>query len=109
MSICKNVSSEDFVDEVLKSDSPVLVDFWADWCGPCRAMMPHLERVGMEFAGRVKVVKINVVQEEQLTFNYNVRTLPKFVLFREGFVVSEIDGAPSSPYVDLKELVEKVL
>lgn len=109
MSVCKNVSSDNFEDEVLKSDLPVLVDFWAEWCGPCRAIMPHLEMVGMEFAGRVKVVKINVAEEEQLSFNYNVSTIPKLVLFKNGFVVSAINGAPKNPRVELKELIENVL
>ena len=107
MSVCKNVSNNNFEDEVLKSDLPVLVDFWAEWCGPCRAIMPHLEMVGMEFAGRVKVVKINVAEEEQLAFNYNVSTIPKIVLFKNGFVVSEINGAPRKPKIELKELIEK--
>ena len=109
MSVCKNVSNNNFEDEVLKSDLTVLVDFWAEWCGPCRAIMPHLEMVGMEFAGRVKVVKINVAEEEQLAFNYNVSTIPKIVLFKNGFVVSEINGAPRNQRADLKELIEKVL
>ena len=102
-------TEENFENLALKSDKVVMVDFWAEWCGPCRAIMPHLEMVGMEFAGRAKVVKINVAEEEQLAFNYNVSTIPKIVLFKNGFVVSEINGAPRNPRADLKVLIEKVL
>ena len=105
----EKITNDNFKEEVLQSDVPVLVDFWAEWCGPCRAIMPHLEIVGMEFAGRAKVVKINVAEEEQLAFDYNVSTIPKIVLFKNGFVVSAINGAPKNPRVELKELIEKAL
>ena len=105
----EKITNDNFKEEVLQSDVPVLVDFWAEWCGPCRAIMPHLEMVGMEFAGRAKVVKINVAEEEQLAFDYNVSTIPKIVLFKNGFVVSAINGAPKNPRVELKELIEKAL
>ena len=105
----EKITNDNFKEQVLQSDVPVLVDFWAEWCGPCRAIMPHLEMVGMEFAGRAKVVKINVAEEEQLAFDYNVSTIPKIVLFKNGFVVSAINGAPKNPRVELKELIEKAL
>lgn len=105
----ENITNDNFKEQVLQSDVPVLVDFWAPWCGPCKAVMPHLESVSAEMQGKAKVVKINVSEEEQLAFNYNVRTIPKFVLFKDGFVVSEIDGAPRKPKAALKELIENAL
>ena len=104
-----NVTSSTFDESVLQSDLPVLVDFWAPWCGPCRAIAPHLEAVGQDLAGQAVIAKVNVDEEQQLAFNYKVQSIPKLVLFKGGEVVAEMNGMPRNPRVSLKELIEKAL
>ena len=79
-------SDATFETEVLKSDKPVLVDFWAPWCGPCRALTPVLEEVATEYADRVNFVKINVDDNTQTPAKYGVRSIPTLMLFEEGDV-----------------------
>ncbi|PMC64792.1 thioredoxin [Corynebacterium tuscaniense] len=81
-----------FKQEVIDSDVPVLVDFWADWCGPCHRLAPALEDVAEELAGRAKVVKVNVDQERVLAATYQVMSIPNLLIFKGGEVVENFVG-----------------
>lgn len=87
------VLDSNFDSEVLQSDVPVLVDFWAPWCGPCKSIAPVLEEIANEFSGKVKVVKVNVDDNPKTPTNYNVRGIPNLVFFKGGKVVDQIVGA----------------
>ena len=82
-----------FDQEVLSSPQPVLVDFWAEWCGPCRQMSPTIETIAGEYAGRVKVGKLNVDHNVQTASRYNIRGIPTLLLFKGGKVVEQRVGA----------------
>lgn len=82
-----------FDREVLSSDVPVLVDFWAEWCGPCRMMAPTIETVADEYAGKVKVGKLDVDSNGQTAMRYNIRGIPTLLLFKDGRVVEQKVGA----------------
>jgi thioredoxin 1 len=88
------ITDEQFDQEVLQSQTPVIVDFYADWCGPCRAAAPVLERIAAQFEGKVKVVKVNVDEPKASTraAGYGVRGIPNFTLFKNGVKVKEIVG-----------------
>ena len=88
-----NVTDESFQADVLDSDIPVLVDFWAPWCGPCRALAPHLDTLADEFDGQVKVAKVNVDENPISPGNLGVRGIPALFLFKDGEVVSNKMGA----------------
>lgn len=90
----KTLTYDDFVSEVLRSDLPVLVDFYADWCGPCRALAPALAQLSAEFAGKAKIVKVNADNEPELAEYYQVQALPTLMLFRGGQLVQRFEGAP---------------
>jgi thioredoxin 1 len=79
-----HVSDATFGQEVLDSKEPVLVDFWAEWCGPCRAISPVLEELSTELAGKVKIVKLNIDQNPDTTVKYGVRSIPTMILFKGG-------------------------
>ena len=87
------IGADTFGDAVLGSELPVLVDFWAPWCGPCLAVTPVLEQLAEEHAGRVRLVKVNIDQHEELAFRYGVTSIPSFILFRRGEVVDRMLGA----------------
>lgn len=89
----KNVGDADFDSEVLKSSEPVLVDFWAEWCGPCKAIGPIVDQVAQEFAGRVKVVKLNIDHNPGTPRQYAVRGIPTLMLFKDGKVAATQVGA----------------
>ncbi len=91
----KEVTDQDFEREVLKSDIPVLVDFWAPWCAPCRMLAPTVDQLAAEYAGRAKVVKLNVDDNQETSFRYNIRGIPTLLLFKNGEVRDQIVGATS--------------
>ena len=99
-----NLTAESWQGRVLGSDRPVLVDFWAEWCAPCRAIAPTIEAVAQEFAGRLAVGKLNVDDHPEIGAQYGVRSIPTLLVFRGGQVVEQRVGALSK--ADLSRLVE---
>jgi thioredoxin 1 len=87
------ISDTNFKNEVLESKVPVLVDFWAPWCGPCRAIAPVLEELAGEYAGRAKIVKLNVDDHQSSAAAYGVRSIPNLIVFKNGQVAQQIVGA----------------
>ena len=92
MSNAPSVTSASFDSEVLKSSQPVLVDFWAPWCGPCRAVAPTVDALATEFAGRAKVVKLNTDEEQEVPIKYGVGSIPTLMVFKNGEMVERVVG-----------------
>jgi len=101
----EKVTSANFKSVVLESKVPVIVDFWAEWCGPCRAVAPVLEEISNEYSSKIKIVKINTDEEPQLAMQYGVSSIPNLSVFQSGEVVKAIIGAKPKPVL-LKELDE---
>jgi thioredoxin 1 len=93
MSAVANVTDTTFEQEVLKADIPVLVDFWAPWCGPCKAVAPVVEDLSKEFEGRLKVVKLNTDENPKTAQAYSIRGIPSLYVFKSGQVVEQVVGA----------------
>jgi thioredoxin len=91
------VTEQNFDTEVLQSKVPVLVDFWAAWCGPCRAIAPAVEEIAIEYNGRLKVVKVDVDENQEVSIKYNVRSIPTLLVFKGGEVVETLVGAYPKP------------
>ena len=89
----KMVSDKDFAAEVLQSTEPVVVDFFAEWCGPCKAMAPALDQVATDLKGKVKIVKVDVDQNPQITQDYRIQAMPTLLLFKDGKVANQHVGA----------------
>ncbi len=90
-----NVSDDNFEAEVLKADAPVLVDYWAEWCGPCKMIAPVLEEIAREYAGKIKVAKLNIDENTQTPRKYGIRGIPTLMLFKNGNVEATKVGAVS--------------
>lgn len=100
-------TTENFEKEVLKSDIPVLVDFYADWCGPCKMMAPVVEKMAEEFDGRIKVGKLNTDENMQIAQQYRIASIPTFMVFKDGKAAESWLGAMSA--ADLQSKLEQVL
>ncbi|MFO0939371.1 MAG: thioredoxin [Pirellulales bacterium] len=108
MSTLSHVTTQTFKHDVLESDLPVVVDFYADWCGPCRMLAPTLQKLSNEFDGSVKIVKVNVDSEPALANQFQVRSIPMLAVFVGGQLVGQSAGAPpeSALRTALNELVD---
>lgn len=87
------LNDANFEDEVLKSDKPVLVDFWAEWCAPCRIIAPILEEISAEYSDKLKVGKVDVDNNPKVSMNYGIRSIPTLLIFKDGKAVDQIIGA----------------
>jgi thioredoxin 1 len=101
------VTDQTFEDQVVKSDKPVIVDFWAPWCGPCRMMAPAFEDLAREYQGRMVFAKLNVDYNPGVASRYGIRSIPTLLIFRGGRLVDQLIGA--RPRQDLKNHIEAAL
>ena len=101
------VNAQNWQAEVIASSVPVLVDFWAEWCGPCRAITPVLEELSGELAGKIKIVKVNVDQAPDLAQQFGIRSIPTMLVFKAGTVAGQIVGA--MPKSTLKAKLESMI
>jgi thioredoxin len=100
-------SDQNFEQEVIGSDKPVLVDFWAEWCAPCRMIAPAVEAIAGEYAGRAKVGKLNVDENQSVTSRYNIRSIPTLLVFKNGEIKEQLVGTTSKD--NLAKLLDKNL
>jgi thioredoxin 1 len=98
-----NLDESNFEREVTRSDKPVLVDFWAEWCGPCKLIAPLLEEIAREKAGSVKIAKVNVDENQSLSSKYNIRAIPSLLFFKNGQLRDQVTGMTSK-----KDLLSRI-
>ena len=102
-----HISDDQFDSEVLKSSEPVLVDFWAEWCGPCKMIAPILDELAESYAGKIKIAKVNIDQNQKTPRNYNVRGIPTLMIFKDGKVQATQIGAVSKK--QLAQLIDNAI
>ncbi len=102
-----HTSDMNFKEDVLKSSVPVLVDFWAEWCGPCKALAPKLDEIAREYSGRLVVAKVDIDKNQETPASYGVRGIPALILFKEGQQVDQIVG--NHPIGDIQSLIDRYL
>jgi len=105
-SLILTLTQENFAQQVLQSPSPVLVDFWAEWCGPCKMIAPLLDELAEEYHGKVRIGKVNIDEHQALAQKYEIRSIPTLLLFHKGEVADQIVGARSKR--DFKNSLDRV-
>ena len=100
MSVAHDVTDATFADEVLNSEDTIMVDFWAEWCGPCRAVSPILDAIAAENPDKIKIVKLNVDDNPQIAMKYQITSIPAMKVFKGGEVVKTIIGAKPKPAIE---------
>ncbi len=101
----KNVTTASFQEDVLNNPKPVLVDFWAEWCGPCRQVSPILDQIADEYGDKIEIVKVNVDEEQAIAMQYNIVSIPALQVFQGGQLVKQMVGAKPKPVI-VAELAE---
>ena len=101
-----SLTQENFDQEVIKSSTPVLVDFWAQWCNPCRALTPILDELAQEYEGRIRIGKVNIDEHQEIAAQYGIRSIPTLLLFQQGQVAEQLVGLRSKR--DLKQAFDRV-
>ena len=100
-----HTSDDNFENDVLKSSTPVLVDFWAEWCGPCKALAPKLDEIAKEYGEKVRVVKLNVDENQKTSAEFGIRGIPTLIVFKDGQNVEQISG--NHPKENITALIDK--
>jgi thioredoxin 1 len=101
------VTAKNFEAEILKSEIPALVDFWADWCGPCKAIAPVIEALAAQYEGKLKVGKLDIEEGQAIAKRYEIRSIPTLLLFKKGKVVGQVVGAV--PKAKIENAIKRVL
>ncbi|MFM7505012.1 MAG: thioredoxin [Rubrivivax sp.] len=105
--LIKHVTDDSFSSDVLQSDKPVLVDYWAEWCGPCRAIAPVLDELAVQYDGKVQIAKMDVDRNNRTPNQFNIRGIPTLMIFKGGVAVETLTG--SRPKGELKAFIERHL